>query len=181
MPILDTFRIANHSDVEDIVTLVNMAYRPASNAFSGWTHETDFISGERINATQLLDILAKPNIVIVVAIKNLTIVACVEIKKQDNVSYIGMLAVSPVLQGKGLGKQVLAYAEHYARLNFNADKFMIMVLASRFELIAFYLRRGYQKNGGIIEYPLSAGVGIPKQLDIKLEVLEKSATQCSIK
>jgi hypothetical protein len=47
------------------------------------------------------------------------------------------------------------------------------VVSSRSELIAFYLRRGYQKTGVVQDYPLSAGVGTPKFSGLKIEVLEK--------
>ncbi len=173
---VDSFRIANHSDIEDIVQLVNVAYRPNSN-IAGWTHEADLVSGKRINTEKLTDILSKLDVVILVATKNLTIVVCVEVEKQGNSSHIGMLAVNPKLQSQGVGKQMLEYAENYARLNFNANKFVMMVLSSRPELIDFYLKCGYQKSGSVIDYPISAGVGIPKQTNLKLEFLEKRSSQ----
>ena len=169
---IDTFRLATLSDIEAITQLVNAAYRTNSTS-SAWTHEADLVSGDRINPEQLANILLKPEIAVLVAVRNSHIVACVEIEKQSNVSYISMLAVTPDLQAIGIGKQTLAYAEHYAQLNFHAETFAMIVLSSRPELIAFYLRRGYQKTGKIMNYPLSAGVGIPKQSGLKLEVLEK--------
>ncbi len=78
---VDSFRIANHSDIEDIVQLVNAAYRPNSN-IAGWTHEANLVSGKRINTEKLTDILSKQDVAILVATKNLTIVACVEVGKQ---------------------------------------------------------------------------------------------------
>lgn len=36
----------------------------------------------------------------------------------------------------------------------------MVVVSSRSELISFYQRRGYQKTGSIMDYPLSAGAGI---------------------
>ncbi len=40
-------------------------------------------------------------------------------------------------------------------------------------LISFYLRRGYLQTGFVMDYPLSAGAGTPKQAELKVEVLEK--------
>jgi ribosomal protein S18 acetylase RimI-like enzyme len=170
---IDTFRTATPSDIEEIVKLVNAAYR--TSATTAWTDEAHLVSGDRITVTQLADMLLKPALAVLVAVKNLTVVACVEVERQDNTSHIGMLAVNPQLQGKGIGKQMLDYAENYARFNFNADKFAMIVLAPRTEMIDFYLRRGYQKTGAVVDYPPFAGVGVPKQPNLKLEVLEKPA------
>ena len=84
-----------------------------------------------------------------------------------------MLAVNPALQGAGAGKQILTQAEKYALEVFGAVKFMVVVVSSRSELISFYLRRGYQQTGSIMDYPVSQGVGVPKNPILKIEVLEK--------
>lgn len=99
--------------------------------------------------------------------------ACVHVEKDGSDGHIGMLAVSPILQGVGAGKLMLAHAERYASANFSSEKFIMVVVSSRSELISFYLRRGYQKTDTVMDYPLSAGVGIPKHAGLKIEVLEK--------
>ncbi len=170
---IDVLRTATSSDSEAIIQLVNAAYRTI--ATTAWTHEAHLVSGDRINATQLTELFAKPDIAILVAVKNNLIVACVEVKKQDNVSHIGMLAVSPPLQATGIGKQMLNFAEQYARLHFQAEKFVMWVLSPRSELIAFYARRGYQKTGATVNFPPFGSVSVPKHANLKLEVLEKLA------
>ncbi len=170
---IDTFRAARHSDIEQIIKLVNAAYRTSSA--SAWTHEAHLVSGDRINAEQLTEILSKPELAILVAVKNLDIVACVEVEKQGDTSHIGMLAVNPDLQAAGIGKQMLAYAEHYAHSHFQAEKFVMWVLSPRIELIDYYARRGYRKTGMTVNYPPFADVGVPKQPNLRLEVLEKLA------
>lgn len=169
---VDTFRIANHSDAESIAHLVNKAYRPETGA-AGWTHESDWVSGDRAGSDQVAEVMSKPDSIILLGLKNSEIVACIHVEKDGGHSHIGMLAVSPKLQGLGVGKQILAYAEKYAHENFDAEKFIMTVLSSRTELMAFYLRRGYQKTGVVQDYPLSAGVGTPKFLGLKIETLEK--------
>ncbi|MCE9551141.1 MAG: GNAT family N-acetyltransferase [Betaproteobacteria bacterium] len=169
---IDIFRTASKLDAEVIANLVNMAYRPESGA-SGWTHESDLVSGSRTNVDQIVDIISKPDSVILLGIKGSEIAACIHIEKDDSSGYIGMFAVNPTLQGAGVGKQMLAYAEWYASENFSSDKFIMVVVSSRSELISFYQRRGYQKTGSIMDYPLSAGAGIPKHPDLKIEILEK--------
>lgn len=169
---IDIFRAANKLDAEVITKLVNKAYRPESGA-SGWTHESDLVSGSRANVDQVVDIISKPDSIIFLGIKGSEIVACIHIEKDGSNSYIGMFAVNPTLQGAGVGKQMLAYAECYASENFSSDKFIMVVVSSRSELIAFYQRRGYQKTGSIMDYPLSVGAGIPKNTGLKIEILEK--------
>ncbi|NCP38721.1 MAG: GNAT family N-acetyltransferase [Shewanella vesiculosa] len=169
---MDTFRTANKSDAEAIAQLVNKAYRPETG-MAGWTHESNLVSGNRTSVVQVAEILSKPDSVILVGLKSSEIVACVHVEKDGSYSHIGMLAVNPKLQGAGAGKQILAHAERYANENFGSEKFIMTVVSLRSELIAFYLRRGYQKTGAVQDYPLSAGVGTPKFSDLKTETLEK--------
>ncbi len=173
----EEIRTAQLVDAEAIVTLVNQAYRPDTGAV-GWTHEANWVSGSRISVDQVMDLLLKPDSTILLEIVNSAIIACVHIEKHGNICDIGMLAVNPTLQVTGIGKQMLAHAEHYARTQYSAEKFAMFVVSSRIELIAFYVRRGYQKTGVVMDYPMTAGVGIPKYSGMTIEVLEKLA--CSI-
>lgn len=169
---IDTFRTASKPDAEAIAQLVNKAYRPETGT-AGWTHESDLVSGNRTSVDQVVEVMSKPDSVILVGLKGSEIVACVHVEKDGSNSHIGMLAVNPKLQGAGAGKQMLAHAESYASENFGSQKFLIVVVSSRSELLSFYLRRGYQKTGSVMDYPLSAGAGTPKHANLKIEVLEK--------
>ncbi|MDD2815251.1 MAG: GNAT family N-acetyltransferase [Thiotrichaceae bacterium] len=172
---LDSFQLATAADVEFLAALINAAYRP-ENSNTAWTHESALVTGARINARQLLEIILKSDTVILIASAQQQRLACVQIeKKLGQCCYIGTLAVNPTMQMAGLGKQILNYAEHYARTQFGAQKLVMSVLSARAELIAFYLRRGYRQTGELLEYPITSGVGIPKQSGLKLEVLEKLA------
>jgi ribosomal protein S18 acetylase RimI-like enzyme len=169
---IEAFRCATTTDAAIITKLVNNAYRPEPNK-SGWTHESDLVLGDRTNTDQIIEIILKPDSIILVGLCGDLIVGCVHVQKDHHNSYIGMLAVDPTLQGLGTGKKILTYAEKYATDHFHAEKFVMVVVSDRHELISFYERRGYQKTGEVMEYPLSAGVGTPKQLNLKIEVLEK--------
>ena len=50
----------------------------------------------------------------------------------------------------------------------------MVVLSARTALIEFYLRRGYRQVGDKMAYPMDADVGIPKQDNMTVEMLEKS-------
>ncbi|AXI02874.1 GNAT family N-acetyltransferase [Aquirhabdus parva] len=169
---LDKIRIATLADAFEIATLVNAAYRPKSDQ-AGWTHESNLISGSRTSYDQIIEIIQKNDSIILVGIHDTKIYACVHIEKTDDHCYIGMLAVAPASQDSGLGKEMLNRAEQFAIDYFSAEKFVMIVLSARHELISFYIRRGYQKTGTSMDYPLSAGVGLPKQNNLRIEVLEK--------
>ena len=169
---IDSFRIANNTDAEAIAELINWAYRPESGA-SGWTHESDLVAGNRTSTAQIVEIISRRDSVILVGLNNEEIVACAHVEKDGNSSHIGMLAVNPILQGGGAGKQMLAHVEKYANVVFGSEKFVMVVVSARTELVSFYLRRGYLNTGPVMDYPLSAGAGIPKTPDLKIKVLEK--------
>ncbi|KXJ86493.1 acyl-CoA N-acyltransferase [Microdochium bolleyi] len=60
------------------------------------------------------------------------------------VGYFGLFAVSPTLQGGGIGRRVLEHAEGYARQRWPGVAAMEMtVIAARADIIAWYGRRGY--------------------------------------
>ncbi len=171
---IDIFRTASRSEAEEIAQLVNRAYRPEPGALAfGWTHEADLVSGSRTSASQVEDLISEPDSIVLVGLKHSEIVACVHVKKDGSNSRIGMLAVNPVLQGAGAGKQMLAYAENYAATVWGSEKFVMVVVSERTELVSFYLRHGYQKTGVVMDYPQSLGAGTPKRADLKIEVLEK--------
>jgi ribosomal protein S18 acetylase RimI-like enzyme len=167
-----TFRAATKSDTEAISNLVNRAYRPDAD-FAGWTHESLLVAGNRINVTQVSEIMAKPDSAVLIGLNDSELVACIHVEKNGDSSYIGMFAVNPLLQGAGVGKTMLAHAEQYAKNNFGSSKYCMVVMSDRSELISFYQRRGYQKTGMVMDYPLAAGAGTPKHADTKIEVLVK--------
>jgi ribosomal protein S18 acetylase RimI-like enzyme len=171
---MNELRSAVSADATVIAQLVNKAYRPQGTA-TGWTHESALVSGDRTTAEQVVELLAKPYSIILVGLENGEIIACIHIEKHGHSSHIGMLAVCPSLQATGVGKQILVFAEQFAKSNFTAEKFVMQVMSSRIELIDFYLRRGYHKTGVLLDYPIAAGVGVPIYPGLTLERLEKPA------
>ena len=171
-PCIDPFRIATHTDADAITQLINNAYRPKSGNV-GWTHEAKLVSGNRINVTQVKDIISRTDSIILLGSKDSEIIACVHVEKTASASFIGLLAVNAALQGGGAGKQMLAHAEDFASTRFGSHKFIMAVVSTRHELIAFYIRRGYLETGDVMDYPVSANVGIPKLPGLKIQMLEK--------
>ena len=169
---LDTVRPATAADVGAITELVNLAYRPRPDS-AGWTHESGLVGGDRTNSAQVAGLLVAPDSVILLGLQGQAVVACVHVERQGRDAMIGMLAVDPRYQTGGAGKQMLAQAEAYAAQHFGVARFLMVVVSSRAELIAFYLRRGYARTGEMMDYPLSAGAGNPLSDTLKIEVLAK--------
>lgn len=164
-------RLAKPDDVTAIVALVNRAYRPVGDS-KGWTDESNIVDGARVTEEQLRALFVSDSFVFV-AEQDAQLLACVHVQMEQDCAHIGMLATHPDLQAKGLGKTMLAYAENYAREHCSARQFEMIVISERVELVAFYLRRGYQKTGRVDGYPVSAGIGIPKVQGLTIDVLQK--------
>jgi len=164
-------RQAALSDIKEIADLVNQAYRPASQ-LRGWTHEADLVSGDRVSLEQLLALFGVASRILVLCHEH-RIVACVHLRHKGRASCIGMLATHIDFQDRGLGGLMLMHAEEYAVEHFDADTFCMSVLSARPELIAFYERRGYIRTGEQEDYPLAAGVGLPRVNDLYVICLAK--------
>lgn len=167
-------RKAQTEDTARIVELVNSAYRPVPGT-EGWTHETALVSGARVQSAHVAQALESSTVL--VGVLDSRLVGCVEIQTKGKEAYIGMLAVQPALQAGGLGKQLLAEAEQYAEEHLGAEQFALVVIASRTELLQFYIRRGYTETGEQLAYPLDSGVGNPKANAMALTVLRKPASR----
>ncbi len=164
--VLEEARI-NHT--EDICDLVNLAYR----GDKGWTKETGLLGGDRSNIEEVQAYMSDPNAHLLVAIDDDEILSCICIEKKEIGAYIGFFAVHPRLQGKGIGKEVLSQAEDYASTKLRAQKYIMVVVSQRKELIAYYERRGYTRTGNISEYPVHLDVGNPLASGLTIEYLEK--------
>lgn len=176
--IIDAFRTAVPDDAGVIVRLVNAAYRPQTE-HRGWTHEADLVEGARVSPVQVLAAVTDAASVVLLGLAASHVVACVQLEPRGSDCHLGMLAVEPVLQGRGLGKQMLERAERHACEHLAARRLLLSVLSAREELIAFYLRQGYRRTGLTREYPVSAGVGTPRGDGLEVEVLEKCASALS--
>ncbi|ONG39861.1 hypothetical protein BKE30_08830 [Alkanindiges hydrocarboniclasticus] len=174
-----SFRPATMQDASALVALVNRAYRPTSGQ-EGWTHESNWITAQRISLEQLQSLLQQPSNYLLIAEclplekHNPQIVGCVLLSWHSPVLQIGLLTVEPHYQAQHIGRQLLDYAEQQGRQLFQPDIFEMSVVHTRQELIAYYERRGYQQTGQIKPYPLDQNVGTPKQ-PLHLLIMQKIA------
>ena len=139
--------ITTPADVAVITSLLNGAYRGES-AKQGWTHEADLIAGNtRTNENAVLQLMEIPGSIIVkYTNEQHHIIGCVNLQLHNKKLYLGMLSVSPHLQGSGTGKQLLKAAEEYAQ-HLHCTVIYMTVITLRTELIAWYQRHGYDDTG----------------------------------
>lgn len=173
------FRTAEPADVAGIVALTESAYRgDASRA--GWTTEADLLDGQRTDARQVAELIARPRSMIVLAEDGGVgatdrLLACCHLEPQGEAAYFGMFSVRPGTQGRGIGRALLAEAERIAREQWHCRTLRMTVIDLRRELIAWYERRGYRRTGEHRPFPYGdPRFGIPKRDDLRFEWLAKS-------
>ncbi|WP_405557785.1 GNAT family N-acetyltransferase [Streptomyces sp. NBC_01171] len=168
-----TFRDATDADVDALVALVESAYRgDASRA--GWTTEADILDGQRTDPEGVRQVIKTPDSRLLVVEREGGIVACCQLEHRGTHAYFGMFAVSPTLQGSGLGKAVMAEAERLARADWGATEMHMTVISVRDDLIGWYERRGYRRTGEMTPFPYGdERFGIPRRPDLRFELLVK--------
>jgi GNAT superfamily N-acetyltransferase len=168
------FREAGPNDVEAVVALVHSAYRGEASRV-GWTTEASLLEGQRTDVASVREMLDQAASVVLLAVLGDSIVGCCHlVGGEAHVAHFGMFAVSPALQGSGLGAGLLAEAERTARTRWRAPSMRLMVIRQRDELIAWYGRRGYQSTGETEPFPYGdERFGIPLRSDLEFVVLEK--------
>ena len=172
-----TLEVATTADVDRIVALVESAFRgDASRA--GWTTEADLLDGRRTGPDEIAGILADPDrCVLVERDAGDGLLASVVLKRDGDVTWLGMLAVRPLRQGGGIGRRVVAEAEAWAREHWRARRMRMTVIVQRTELIAWYARRGYRPTGETAPFHYGdERFGLPKRDDLSFVVLEKPLT-----
>jgi GNAT superfamily N-acetyltransferase len=168
------FRRATDADVPAIVALVESAYRGTSSR-AGWTTEADLLDGQRTDADEVRALLADPRARILLATDAAgALLGCVKLEDADDAAWIGMFAVSPTLQARGLGRALLTEAERQAHTELGHALARMTVIAQRAEILTWYARRGYTPTGATEPFPYgNPRAGLPKRDDLYFTVLEK--------
>lgn len=168
-----TFRDATDADVDTLVALIESAYRgDASRA--GWTTEADILEGRRTDPEGVLQVIKSTDSRLLTVERDGQVVACCQLEHRGDHAYFGMFAVSPALQGAGLGKAIITEAERRARATWGATEMHMTVISVRNDLIAWYERRGYRRTGRMTPFPYGdERFGIPQRDDLQFELLVK--------
>jgi GNAT superfamily N-acetyltransferase len=129
-----SIRVAEVSEAEGIVTLINAAFRI----------EKFFVDGDRITLGQVLSLFPKGEFL--VADGDDAPAGCVYLEQRGERAYFGLLSIDPARQRSGLGSRLVAAAEQWARER--GCRFMdLRIVNLREELPAFYCRLGYVEDG----------------------------------
>lgn len=168
------FRDATSADVDDVVRLVESAYRGESSK-AGWTTEADLLAGQRTDADAVRAIVESPTTRMLLAADGAGLLGCCQLEQRAAVAYFGMFAVRPGLQGDGIGKRILTEAERIARDEWQVHTMEMTVIGQRLDLIAWYARRGYQPTGETRPFPYgNERFGLPLRDDLHFVVLAKA-------
>ncbi|WP_413333663.1 GNAT family N-acetyltransferase [Brevibacterium sp. GP-SGM9] len=164
------------ADIDDYVALVASAYR-GEQSKNGWTTEADLLSGQRLDAEMAREMLAETDsIILLVRSAAGHAVASVYLREPvDGVAYLGVLAVSPLGQGQGVGSALMNLAEAWVAERWNAHSLRMSVINKRTELIAYYERRGYERTDEVEPFPYGdERFGVPLVDDLEFIVQVKT-------
>jgi ribosomal protein S18 acetylase RimI-like enzyme len=130
MPSL-TVRTATITDVAVLTTLINAAFAV----------ERRFVDRDRTGVDDIATYLEKGSFLIADGADGHP-EACVYVEIHGDRGYIGMLSVRPTLQGRGIGRRMMAVAEDYCRTA-GCRAVDIKIVNLRTELPGFYHALGY--------------------------------------
>lgn len=170
---IDAIRLrdATPEDAKAIAQRVNSAYRGDASR-KGWTTEADLLGGQRTDAAMIRELLTES--LFRLAWEGDTLVGTQQVEQLDEATAeLGMLAVAPEHQGKGLGRHLVADAERVAQSRLGCHKLRIRVLHQRAELLGWYESLGFQRTGEAAPFPDSPRFGEPQVTDLWFQVLEK--------
>jgi ribosomal protein S18 acetylase RimI-like enzyme len=170
------FRPVDDKDVPVIASLMNRAYRGIGDV--GWTSEESYLAGNRTTEDLLrADLAAKPAASLLKWQDDPAggIIGCVWLEPVDeDIWYLGSLAIEPTKQNGGIGRTMLAAAENAAREH-GAKRIRMTVINVRETLIAWYCRRGYAPTGETEPFPYGDDrFGTPLRDDLAFIFLEKA-------
>jgi predicted N-acetyltransferase YhbS len=127
---------ATSDDVPRIVALLNAAF----------AMERAFIDRDRTSAAEIAQYLATGTFFVVDADDGGALASCMYLEQRGDRLYLGMLAVNPSQQGRGLGRQMMAAAESHAASQ-GCHAIDIRIVDRRTELPPFYRSLGFVDNG----------------------------------
>jgi len=172
---MPTAAIATDADLLAIAALVNSAYRGDSSR-AGWTTEADYLEGQRTDAERLREQLAATPRAVMLTFRDDddALLGSVWLEPREaDVWYLGMFAIRPDVQARGLGRTLLDEAERFVKAR-GARRMRITVIQLREPLIAWYERRGFRATGESVPFPYGdVRNGIPLRDDLQLLVFEK--------
>jgi GNAT superfamily N-acetyltransferase len=128
-------RVATAEDVPRIVSLLNAAF----------AMERAFIDRDRTSVPEITRYMTTGTFFVSDA-DGAALASCMYLEPRGDRLYLGMLAVNPAQQGRGLGKLMMAAAERHAA-SLGCHAIDIRIVDRRTELPPFYRSLGFVDNG----------------------------------
>lgn len=172
-----TIRRLNHqgaAEIEAVVSLVNHCYRSTAS----WTHEAFLVSGKRISPDALLDDAQRYSCFVAVHAETDLVIGCVKTglvsetvvgRLAEPMGYVGMMAVVPAWQSKGVANMLVSHAERFCR-SLGAS-FMVRFHSSRYHFTSYMLKSTPPPTSltfriSLPLVPKALDVLVPKALDV---------------
>ena len=140
--------LATSEDAPRLIPMINAAFSIE-----------EFLDGTRTDETRLAAMMEKGSILLAESV-GVELLGSVYFELRNQRGYLGMLAVDPAQQGRGLARGLVEAAEHHLR-NAGCDEVEIIVLNMRPELLPIYRRFGFVDAGSTpfkTSRPLKPGV-----------------------
>lgn len=142
---IEGLRAAVDADVPALTRLINLAFQK----------ESFFKKGDRTDEAQVREKMQTGSFFLVEG--GAALAGCIYLEVADasnahliasgsGAGYIGMLAVDPAGQGRGLGRRLMIFAEEELRRR-GATHVQLRIIHLRTELVEFYGKLGYRITG----------------------------------
>ena len=133
---MSTFRerFGGPADSSALVSLVNVAFRPEQIA----------IEGDRIDAEKLQPLFSTGKFLLLEDEEGLA--GCVYAEVRGIRGYLGLLSLRPALQGLGLGRRLMEFAEQYL-VSAGCQAADLRTISARADLVPMYEHLGYHTTG----------------------------------
>ncbi len=135
MPEIISIRTAAADDVPRIVALLNAAF----------AMERDFIDKDRTSLPEIERYMTTGTFYVVDGEAD-SLASCMYLEQRGDRMYLGMLAVRPGQQGRGLGRRMMDEADRQAAAR-GCRALDIRIVDRRTELPPFYRKLGFVDNG----------------------------------
>jgi len=146
-------RLANADDTDGLVSLINAAF----------VVEKPLIDGDRIVAEKMRELFGTGKFLVLEADAQLVCCVYMEIKESRR-GYLGLLAVDPNRQKRGLGRRMIEAAEKFLK-DAGCGFAELRIVNARAELQPIYERLGYSVSG-IAPIPDSIRLKIPSYFTV---------------
>jgi GNAT superfamily N-acetyltransferase len=148
-------RIAGPTDVDELVRVINAAYRV----------EDFFVDGDRTNADDVRHRMSEAGglFLVIDADTRGSLLASVHVHVRDTEGHFGLLAVDPARQGRGLGRVLMDAVEAHCRAA-GCEELTLDFVNLRAELPGFYARLGFTLTGETAPMPSTERLRRPAHL-----------------